>query len=365
VPEARASLDLVERSATRVGPGPHLHFGYVKEAGHVWVSNTGGETITVLDHATGDRVGELRVGTGPAHFAFDAGCRVGYVALSGGDAVAVVAPRTGAVARTIALRGGSRPTAVMPAFDRQRVYVLCPGDDTVTAIDTTTDSVAAVIPVGREPMWGQPWGASYKPITRPVGKSYIVNAGSNDLTVFDDATDQVRGTVRVGHHPVRNAIFRERALIYTANETDGTVSAVRISDDAVVATIAVGARPFRLLPVEAMNGRDEMWVLNAGSAERAQGEISVLSGVRHELVARLMVVDRPANWVVNTESRLFVVSATAADIAVVDVRSGRVIGGGRLSHPPQLGAISGLLYTAPGTLFILNSDDTVSTLTAA
>jgi len=365
MPETRASLDLVERGATRVGPGPHLHFGYVKEAGHIWVSNTGGDSITVLDHATGDRVGELAVGHGPAHFAFDAGCRVGYVALSGADAVGVVDPRAGTVIRTIALRPGSRPTAVMPAFDRQRVYLLCPGDGTVTAIDTTTDTVAAVIPVGREPMWGQPWGASYKPITRPVGKSYVVNAGSDDLSVFADATDRVIGSVPVGRRPVRNAIFRERALIYTANEGDDSVSAVRISDDAVVATIAVGARPFRLLPVEAMNGRDEMWVLCAGSAERPRGEITVLSGTRHEAVATIAVVDRPANWVVNTESTLFVVSATAGALAVVDIRAGAVVGGGRLTHPPQLGAISGLLYTAPRALFILNADDTVSTLTAA
>jgi len=364
VPETRASVDLVERGATRVGPGPHLHFGYVKESGHVWVSNTGGDSITVLDHASGDRVGEMKVGGGPAHFAFDAGCQVGYVALPSADAVAVVDPRAGTVTRTVALRPGSRPTAVLPAFDRRRVYLLCPGDSTVTAIDTTTNEVATVIPVGREPMWGQPWGASYKPITRPVGKSYVVNAGSDDLTVFDDATDRVLRSVRVGRRPIRNAIFREYGLIYTANESDDTVSAVRIADDAVVATITVGARPFRLLPVEAMNGRDEMWVLNAGSAERPRGEISVVSGTRHEPAGSIAVVDRPANWVVNTDSLLFVVSATAGELAVVDIRAGAVVGGARLSHPPQLGAISGLLYTSPNTLFILNGDETVSTLTA-
>ncbi len=362
---ASAPLDLVERGAVSVGPGPHLHFGYVKEAGHVWVSNTGGDSITVLDHASGRRVGEMPVGRGPAHFAFDAGCRVGYVALATDDAVAVVDPRAGVVSRAIALRAGSRPTAIMPAFERQRVYVLCPGDGTVTAIDTTTDTVAAVIPVGREPTWGQPWGSSYKPITRPVGKSYIVNAGSDDLTVFDDATDQPRGSVRVGRRPVRNAIFRERGLMYTANEGDDTVSAVRIADDRVVATVAVGVRPFRLLPVEAMNTRDEIWVLNAGSPERPHGAITVLSGTRHQAVGTIAVVDQPANWVVNTATVLFVVGASAGELSVIDVRAGAVIGGARLSHSPQLGAISGLLYTVPETLFILNADDTVSSLTAA
>jgi len=253
----------------------------------------------------------------------------------------------------------------MPAFERHRVYSLNRGDDTVSAIDTRTDTVAATIPVGREPAWGQPWGSSYKPITQAVGKSYIVNAGSDDLTVFDDATDRVLGRVAVGRRPVRNAIFREKGLIYTADEDDGTVTAVRIADDAVVATVPVGVRPFRMLPVEAINGRDEMWVLNAGSAEHPAGEITVLSGERHEARGSIAVVDRPANWVVNPAGLLFVASTTAGELCVVDVRRGAVVGGGRLGHLPQIGAISGLIYTQAGALFVLNADATVTVLAEA
>jgi YVTN family beta-propeller protein len=359
------ALTMVERRTIGVGASPHLHLGYVKEAGHVWISNTGGSDITVLDHATGERVASIAVGAGPAHFAFDAGCRIGYVALSVADAVAVVDPLLGTVQQTIALRPGSHPTAVMPAFERQRVYTLNPGDGTVTAIDTRTKAIAGVIPVGREPMWGQPWGSSYKPITRPVGKSYIVNAGSDDLTIVDDATDRPRGRVGVGVRPVRNAIFRERDLIYAANQGDDSVTAVRIADDVVVATIAVGTRPFRLLPVEAINGRDELWVLNAGSANDPAGVITLLSGIRHERVGTIEVVDRPANWVVNPAGTLFVVSETAGELCAIDVRRGAVTGGARLTHPPQLGAISGLIYTQARALFVLNADDTVTVLAEA
>jgi len=353
---------MVERVTVDVGAGQHLHLGYVKEAGHVWISNTGGSDITVLDHATGERVGSISVGMGPAHFVFDAGCRVGYVALSEADVVAVVDPRAGTVTGSIALRRGSHPVALMPAFERHRVYAIDPGDGTVTAIDTRTNTIAAVIPVGREPTWGQPWGSSYKPITRPVGKSYIVNAGSDDLTVFDDATDGRVARVLVGGHPVRNAIFRERELIYTANEHDGSVTAVRIADDTVVATIPAGVRPFRLLPVEAINGRDELWVLNAGSGDRPAGEITVVSGVRHERVSTVDVVDRPANWVVGPAGTLFVASSTAGELCVVDVHRGAVIGGARLAHPPQVGAISGLIFTEARSLFVLNADATVTVL---
>jgi YVTN family beta-propeller protein len=356
---------LEERRAVGVGAGPHLHIGYVRQAGRVWVSNTGGSDVTVLDHATGDVVGRIAVGGGPAHFAFDAGCRVGYVALSAADGVAVVDPLAGTVRAMIRLRAGSRPTAVMPAFERHRVYVLGPGDGTVTAIDTRTNEVATVIPVGIGPAWGQPWGSSYKPITRAVGRSYVANAGSDDMTVFDDASDRVVGRISVGRRPVRNAIFRERGLIYTANEDDGTVTAIATADDGVVATVAVGMRPFRMLPVEAICGRDELWVLNAGAADRPRGEIAIVSGRRHERVGAIAVVDRPANWVVDGAGMLFVASASAGELCVIDVRAGAIVGGGRLTHPPQLGAISGLIRTHPGPLFVLNADDTVSVLAPA
>jgi YVTN family beta-propeller protein len=356
----RRDRTLVETRSVPVGAGPHLHIGYVKEAGRVWVSNTGGCEITLLDAATGEPAGGMEVGGGPAHFAFDAGCENGYVALRTEDAVAVVDPRAPSVRRKIKLPDGSAPTAIMPAFERSRVYTLNQGNSTVTAIDTRTDTVAATIPVGKDPMWGQPWGSSYKPITRPVGKSHVVNAGSDDVTVFDDATDTVLGKIAVGRRPVRNAIFREKGLIYVANELDGTVTAIRIADDRVVATVPVGVRPFRMLPVEGINGREELWVLNAGSATEPDGRVTMVSGTQHQVSGQIEIVDQPANWVVNPAGMLFVVASRAREMCVVDVRDGAVKGGARLSRDPAPGPISGLVYTLAHLLFVLNDDETVS-----
>jgi len=62
---------------------------------------------------------------------------------------------------------------------------------------------------------------------------------------------------------------------------------------------------------------------------------------------------------------LFVASATAGELCVVDVRAGAIVGGARLSHPAQVGAISGLIHTGAGMLFVLNADETVSVFGAA
>jgi YVTN family beta-propeller protein len=350
------SADFRIKSTIDVGPGPHAHIGYVKEAGQVWVSNTGGDTISVLDHATGELVDTWAIGAGPGHFSFDQGCKVGCVALAGEDAMAVIDPRTHTVLEKVPVGAGAAPLGTMPAFDRGLVYSLNQGNATLTAVEVERRQVAAIIPVGGRPAWGQPWGASYKPITKAVGKTYIVSPDAEDLTVFSDESNEVLTRVKLGRRPNRNAIFREHGNIYASNAGDDTVSVVNIATDEVVATIPVGTAPFRLLPVLAMSGNDEMWVLEAA------GGITALSGTDHEVTRTIDVVDRPANWVVNTQRRLFVVGSASRSMTVIDLRADSVVGESRLEHDPEQGAISGLIYTEPGNLFILNADSTVSVL---
>lgn len=355
-----AEIALKFRHVVPVGEAPHLHIGYVKESDRVWVSNTGGGVITLLDATTGEHAGEFAVGSGPAHFAFDKGCRIGYVALARGDAVAVVDPLQARVHRVIKLPAGSAPTGIMPAFERDRVYTLNQGNGTVSAIDTRTHEVSATIEVGGHPGWGQPWGSSYKPITKPVGKSYVVSEDAGQVTVFDDATDKVLRRIRVGSRPVRNAIFREHAEIYVANAGEDTVSVIPIADDTVAATVPVGVGPFRMLPVQAICGRDEMWVLNAGPEHGTVGQISIVAGAERKLTGTLDVVGSPINWVVNPLGQLFVVGAEGPRLCVVDIKAGEVVAAAALPAPPCPGAVSGLVYSQAGTLFVLNAERAVS-----
>lgn len=356
------SVSYRQTATIDVGKGPHLHLGYVKESGHVWVSDTGGETITVLDHADGHVVDRWHIGGGAAHFSFDAGCNIGVVALRSANAAAIVRPQTREVVTRVELLAGSAPTGTMPAFDRGIVYTLNEGNGTVSAVEVSTAKVVATIPVGGLPKWGQPWGASYKPITVPVGKTYVVSTESDDVTVFDDNTNKVIRRIPVGHRPNRNAIFREHGNIYISNEADDTLTVIRIDDDEVLATVPVNHRPFRMLPIQAINGRDEMWVLGAGDATTGAGSVAAVSGTDHVVARTVDVVDEPANWVVSPQKRLFIVGSTCRQLMVYDFVSDSPIGLTELGHDPAPGAISGLIHTAAGSLFILNNDNTVSVL---
>ena len=357
-----APVRYAEVTTVDVGAGPHLHIGYVKESGHVWVSDSGGDTITVLDHADGHVIDRWRIGGGAAHFSFDAGCNVGLVALRAADEAAIVDPRTRRVIDRVALPAGSAPTGTMPAFDRGIVYTLNEGNATVTAVDVGSAQVVSTIEVGGLPKWGQPWGASYKPITQPVGKTYVVSTESDDATVFDDRTNSVIRRIPLGHRPNRNAIFREHGNIYFSNEADDTVTVVRIADDQILATVPVNHRPFRMLPIAAINGKDEMWVLGAGDAVSGAGTVAAVSGTDHVVTRTIDVIDRPGNWVVNPQKRLFIVGSSCRQLLVYDFASDAPIGLTELGHDPAPGAISGLIHTAAGSLFILNDDNTVTVL---
>ncbi|PYR41673.1 MAG: hypothetical protein DMF93_07865 [Acidobacteria bacterium] len=72
-----------------------------------------------------------------------------YVADSAGNAVTVIDPATNAVTTTIDV--GISPSHVAVAPAASRVYVTNTGSNTVSAIDTSIQDVVATIPVGDRP----------------------------------------------------------------------------------------------------------------------------------------------------------------------------------------------------------------------
>jgi len=69
------------------------------------VANTGAASATIVDAERQAVVATLPTGAGPSHVAFDPDGECAYVACSGSDDVAVVAPARQEVVATIAARG--------------------------------------------------------------------------------------------------------------------------------------------------------------------------------------------------------------------------------------------------------------------
>ncbi len=339
-----------ERTKSRVGEGPHGHIAYSKAADQVWVLNGGAASISVLSGTTGQPQRTIEIGGTPRHVILDDAGGLGYVAVD--DSLAVVEIAGGRVSKRIPLPSGRAATCLQPMLTRSRMYVLSREAGEVVAVDTERQQVAKTLPTGLGSAWGQPH-------ENPCGKIHIANAESNDLTVIDDVTENVVASVGVGRRPHRNAIFRERGLMYTANLDGDSVTAISIETDQAVATVPVATRPFRLIGVEQKTGRPELWVLNRGSDERPQGEISVVSGTQHRVISRIEVMERPSNWLYGGPLA-HVAGSRTRDMLIVDTRSSSVVGSAALSEDPDYDSFSNMVFGAAGNLFIANAGDSVS-----
>ncbi|MEU9048496.1 YncE family protein, partial [Kitasatospora sp. NPDC048343] len=82
---------------------------------------------------------------------------------------------------------GSFPTGVAITPDGLHAYVTNEGDNTVSVIDTATNTVTATVVVGTGP---------FDVAVTPDGlHAYVTNEGDNTVSVIDTATNTVTATV--------------------------------------------------------------------------------------------------------------------------------------------------------------------------
>ena len=105
--------------------------------------------------------------------------------------------------------------AVM-AFAEPFAYISNYGDNTVSVIDTATNTVVGVpIAVGTHPT-----GNAVHPAGTYV---YVTNGGSHTISVIDTATNTVVDTVMVGAYPRNVAVHPAGTFVYVTNYDSNNV----------------------------------------------------------------------------------------------------------------------------------------------
>ena len=74
--------------------------------------------------------------------------------------------------------------------------------------------------------------------------AYVANYGSNSVSVINTSTNTVSTTVTVGSSPYGVAINPAGTYAYVANHGSNTVSVINTSTNTVSATVTVGSGPF-------------------------------------------------------------------------------------------------------------------------
>ena len=109
------------------------------------------------------------------------------------------------------------------------------GDDTVSVIDTATNTVTATIPVGHEP-----FGVAVHPDGSTV---YVTNSGDGTISVIDTATNTVITTITVGGDILYGiAATPDGSTLYVANAY-GSIAVIDTATNKVIDTI-LGEYPY-------------------------------------------------------------------------------------------------------------------------
>jgi outer membrane autotransporter protein len=214
-----------------------------------FITNNGSNTVSVFNNAT-NAVIALPVGNSPVGVAITPNGQFAYVTNRGSNTVSVINTATNVVA-SIPNTGGTLPEGIAVTPNGQFVYVANTGlvppvgapSQTVSLIDTATNTVVPpALAVGSVPV-----GVA---IT-PDGKfAYVANEFDNTVSVIDTTSNTQVDSIKVGSRPFGVAITPNGEFVYVTNSGNlllppsNTVSVISTISNQVTATITVENSPF-------------------------------------------------------------------------------------------------------------------------
>jgi|SRR5579859_4115921 len=206
--------------------------------GKVYVANGGGK-VTVIDptlftasNPAAAIKTSLVLGSTPSAIVASADGNCLYVANSGSNNVSVINAGNDTVNATAIPVGGG------PSFLRfdpklQRVYVVNNSGNSISIINHAADcsaSTATTVAVGNAP-------TSVAALSDGT-RAYISNSGDNTVSVLITSSNTIRKTIAVGTNPVSIGSSADGTKVVVANRNSGNISIIRTSDDTVTATPA-------------------------------------------------------------------------------------------------------------------------------
>jgi len=194
------------------------------------VGNPSNNTFLIIDTATNKITDAVPVGEVPFGVAVTLDGKNVYVTNLDDKTVSVIDTATNTVIATIPVGDDPRGIAVSP--DGKKVYVI--DDGGISIIDTATNTVTATVDVE---------SYFYGIVVNPTGTKVYVAGGNGFVSVIDTATNKVTATIPVGNSPSGVAVTPDGSKVYVANLLSDNVSVIDTSTNKVTATMNVGRGP--------------------------------------------------------------------------------------------------------------------------
>jgi YVTN family beta-propeller protein len=232
-------------------------------------------------------------------------------------------------------------------------YITNYGDDTVSVLDTASNTVVAVVPVN-----SSPFGVAVDPTGR---RAYITHDNGGGISVLDTATNAVVGFIGPGSHGV--AITPDGARLYVPNYPAAYVSVVDTATNEEVSSVDVGDQPQGLAITP--DGK-YVYVANQGTGP---SDVSVIDTATNTVIATVPVGEGPYGVAV-TPNGLFVYVTNSFEsypgtVSVISTLSNTVVATIPVGEEPQAIAMhpdGTRAYVANTDWDLLDDQDTVSVI---
>ena len=281
----------------------------------LYVTNSAGDDVTVVDAATHRVIGSIETGVTPHGLVASPDGRRIYITGETDDDVVAIDTTTSKVLWKALV--GDQPNEPALTADGRHIYVPIRSSDVTDIVDTSTGKRINSIRTGRVPHNAYP---------SPDGKLiYVTSRGDEGITIVDPATQQVIGTVPLGGEPRPVSFTKDNARAYsTITGLHGFVVA-DLKQRKVIERVEL---PKADLPEISVAGytdthgialsRDDkqFWVTNVFG-----NGVTAFSVPDHKVLATLGVGLAP-NWMTFSPDGelLYVSNSGSNDVSVIDIK---------------------------------------------
>jgi YVTN family beta-propeller protein len=315
-----------------VGGNP-LAVAVDERIGRAFVLNNAGDSVSVLDTATGVLLRTVAVGRDPLALAVDE--RTGHVFVAKNDlglqdqlslalnccprgkgSVAVLDARSGAVQRTVQV--GLSPMAIAVDERVGRAFVVSYGSDTRTGrlgvLDTRSGAIVRTVTVGL-----LPHGLALDERTGRVFVAGEDSSGLGEVSVLDVMSGRLVRSVTVGQAPGPIAVDQRTGRAFVINQNSDSISVLDTHSGALVHTTNIG-KDLVALAADEQTGR----VFVAGGNDvQGNGRVSILDAASGRLVRSVAAGMLPTAVAVDAPSgRVFVANKGPLDSNLVPLGNG-------------------------------------------
>ncbi len=241
-----------------------------------YVSDQPNNRLVIVDLARRQASGEVKLGESPEGVGISPDGRWVAVAVEESNDVVFVDTGTQAVAFVVQVSGKNPEHAVFSP-DGRLVFVSAEEGEAVNVIDVGQRKEVARVPVGARPR-----GIGFSP---DGSRAYVAAENADELYVIDTRHFQVQAKVPAGSRSNGIAVHPNGKWVFVSNGGAASVSVIDAASLAVVATVPVGQRPWNM----ALSPDGAKLYVACGRS----GTVAVVDALRHVRLAEVPVGKLP------------------------------------------------------------------------